>query len=258
MTGAIERLLDLLESEEPPLDRLMAVLASIDDAPPSEASVVERFDFLASGFSSCSDPDEILAEVFGSLGFRGNTDAYYDIRNSLIHHVLQRRVGIPLTLAVVAVELARRCGITLTAIGMPGHVLLGTQSDDRWFDPFAGGRSLTRAGCEELFHSIRPDLPFHDRYLTAMPAATIVGRTLENMRAASLHHGDRSRLAAVLRLRAALPGAPVEFRVEYAMTLAAIGRYDAAAAERDVLTTLHPERADQHRLEARRLRSHRN
>lgn len=258
MTGPIERIAELLEADEPRLDQLMAAIASIDDSPPSEASIVQHLDRMAGDAAACSEPGDALSRVFGTLGFRGNTSRYYDVRNSLIHHVLERRVGIPLTLAVVAVELARRWGITLTAVGMPGHVLLGTPDGDRWFDPFVGGRSLTRAGCEEIFRFIHPDTPFDDGYLEAMTAQMVVGRTLENLRGACLQAGNRSQLAAVLELRAALPFTPVEFRVEYATTLAAIGRYDAAAGERDLLASLQPAQADHHRLEARRLRIHRN
>lgn len=258
MTGPSERISELLEADEPRLDQLMAAVASVDDSPPSEADIVEHFDRLARDAAACSEPGEALSEVFGTLGFRGNNSRYYDVRNSLIHDVLERRVGIPLTLAVVAVELARRWGVTLTAVGMPGHVLLGTSDGEQWFDPFVGGRPLTRAGCEEIFHSIHPDTPFDDGYLEAMTAQMVVSRTLENLRSACLRAGNRSQLAAVLELRAALPFTPVQFRVEYAMTLAAIGRYDAAAGERDRLASLQPAEADHHRLEARRLRTHRN
>ena len=264
MTGPIERIAELLEADEPRLDQLMAVIASVDDSPPSEASVVEHLDRLADGMATNSDAGNLLAQIFGTLGFRGNTEHYYDARNSLIHHVLERRIGIPLTLAVVAIELARRCDRTLRAIGMPGHVLLGavnpsgTEQDEVWFDPFAGGRTLTRSGCEEIFLAINPGAPFHDSYLSAMPASMIIGRTLENLRGACLQNGNRSQLAAVLRLRAGMPGAPLEFRIEYSEVLAAIGRHDAAAQERDLLASLQPEAAERHQLEARRLRTHRN
>ncbi len=197
MAGPSERIAKLLDADEPRLDRLMAVVASVDRSPPTETSIVEHLDRLADEMATTNDVGELLAEVFGTLGFRGNTEHYYDARNSLIHHVLGRRVGIPLTLAVMAVELARRCDQRLQAIGMPGHVLLGSgtvsgaEEDDRWFDPFAGGRPLTRSGCEEIFRAVNPQAPFHDRYLTAMPARMIVARTLENLRGACLQNGNR-------------------------------------------------------------------
>lgn len=257
MPGAVERIAQLLESDTPQLDRLMAVVASVDASPPTEDEVVHRLDTLAGELGSPADTNELLSGVFGSLGFRGNTSSYYDARNSLLHRVLDRRVGIPLSLAVVATELGRRLGCDLQPIAMPGHVLLG-EGNEQWFDPFAAGAPLTRIECETLYRSLRPDAPFHDGYLDPMPAATVVARTLENLRVAHLRTGNRSALAAVLHLRADLPGAPPEFRLELAAVLASLGRYDAAALERDQLAHLQPTRADHHRSEAERLRAHRN
>ena len=256
--GNAERMVELLGADGPRLDRLMAIVASVDRSAPAEEAVMAGFDELAKETAGCSTSTELLVEVFGGLGFRGNTTDYYDARNSLIHHVLERRVGIPLSLAVVAVELGRRSGFELSAIGLPGHVVLSDGSSDRWFDPFNGGTRLTRAGCEAIVQAIRPDAPFEDRFLDPMSTATIVGRTLENLRAACLHSGDRSQLASVLELRARMPGAPTDFGIEYAAVLAALGRLDAAAAERDLLASAQPARANKHRSEAKRLRASRN
>lgn len=258
MAGAVERITQLLQADTPPLDRLMAAVASVDAAPPTEQDVVNRLDDLAARLGRPETATDLLAEVFGSLGFRGNTSDYYDARNSLLHHVIDRRTGIPLSLAVVAAELGRRVGHSLQPVGMPGHVLLAVERNDQWFDPFAGGAPLTRSGCEAIFRALQPDAPFHDRYLDPMPAATVVARTVENLRVAHLRSGDRSALVPVLGLRADLPGAPPEFRLEYAAVLASLGRYDAAALERDQLASLQPTRAEHHRSEAARLRAHRN
>lgn len=252
------RLAELLVADQPQLDRLMAVVASVDRAPPSEASIVTRFDDLASELASGTDVDDVVHHVFGTLGFRGNTGHYYDARNSLIHHVLERRLAIPLTLSVVAIEIGRRLGVTLTAVGLPGHVLLGIGEYGTWFDPFAGGRSLTRSDCEHIFHSMRPDAAFSDAHLDDMSTTTIIARTLENLRVACLRSGNLSQMASVLSLRASLPGAPLEFRIEYSGALASLGRYDAAADQRDLLAGLQPSRADHHALEAKKLRAHRN
>jgi regulator of sirC expression with transglutaminase-like and TPR domain len=257
MAGPVERIVELLQADVPPLDRLMVAVASVDRPPPTEDEVVEHLDTLAAQLEPVGSLTDLLSGVFGSLGFRGNTSNYYDARNSLLHRVLDRRVGIPLSLAVVASELGRRLGFELRPIGMPGHVLLGSESGE-WFDPFAAGAPLTRSECETMYRTLRPDAPFHHRYLEAMPAGTVVARTVENLRVAHLRSGNRSALADVLRLRADLPGAPPEFRLESAAALASLGRYDAAAAERDLLATLQPARADRHRNEAKKLRAHRN
>lgn len=249
------RFLELLNSATPSLDRVMAVIAAIDPDAPPEEDLVTALDVLA-GQAEGSTPAAVVTSVFGGLGFTGNAANYYDARNSMIHHVLERRLGIPLTLAVVAIEIARRRDVELSAVGMPGHVLLG--SAESWHDPFAGGAPLDRQGCERIFHTIHPDAPFDDRYLQPMTETSIATRTLENLRVAGLGSGNLAQLASVLELRAEVPDAPVDHRMEYARVLEVLGRYDLAAEQRDRLAELLPLRADHHLTEATRLRAHRN
>lgn len=233
----------------------MAVIATTGSDTVSEDTVVSQFDELADSVDA-STPDHLTAAVFGVLGFRGNTERYYDPRNSLIDRVLDRRVGIPLSLSVVVVEIGRRCGIEFSAIGMPGHVLL--QSSEGWHDPFAAGAAIDRAGCERIFAAIHPDVPFHDRYLAPMSTTAIAARTLENLRLAHTRRGDLSSLASVLALRADIPGAPVDHRMEYARVLERTGRHDLAAEQRDLLAELLPLRSEHQTSEAARLRAHNN
>ena len=256
--GRAERMLELLLDHKPQVDRLLAAVAAIDPGAPSEAAMIDQLDAFAGASGRLSGPDDLLAHVFGGLGFRGDTAKYYDAKNSMLHHVIDRRVGIPLSLAVVAAEIGRRLDIALSVIGLPGHVVLSDGSGEIWFDPFRGGRRLTRAGCEAIAASARPGVPFDDRVLRPMAAVTIVGRTLENLRAAHLRSGDRSALIATLELRARLPGAPPTFGVEFATALASFGRLDAAAEERDRLATIQPDHSDEHQRVAQRLRASRN
>lgn len=250
-----ERFIELMMTDAPPLDRIMATIAATDPAAPSEEEIVTQLDELAEQVNG-STPTAVVTSVFGGLGFTGNSANYYDARNSMIHSVLQRRLGIPLTLAVVAAEIARRCDVTLRAVGMPGHVLLA--SSDGWHDPFAGGASLDIDACKRIFHTIHPDAPFRDGYLRPMTETAIAARTLENLRVAGMGSGNLAQLAAVLELRALVPDAPVDYRMEYARVLEALGRYDMAAEQRDLLAELLPKRADHHINEAARLRVHRN
>ena len=84
-----------------------------------------------------------LARVlFQERGFTGNTVDYGDPRNSLFDDVLDRRLGIPITLSVLMIEVGRRLDIPLHGVGMPGHFLVG--AGDGYFDAFAGGARLRR------------------------------------------------------------------------------------------------------------------
>src|SRR4051812_26816935 len=79
--------------------------------------------------------------LFGELGFRGNAGDYYDPRNSYLNEVIERRTGIPITLAVLYMELGRRIGLPLQGVSFPGHFLvrLRLRGGTLVLDPFAGG-----------------------------------------------------------------------------------------------------------------------
>lgn len=131
-------------------------------------------------------------------GFRGNTDDYQDPRNSFLNEVLQRRLGIPISLSVLAIEVARRLSVPLSGVSFPGHFLLradGKQSV--LIDPFTG-RAMTVGGLTELIshaygqrRAPRPD--------EVQPASkhAILSRMLANLRNIYLQRGDiaRQRLA---------------------------------------------------------------
>lgn len=94
--------------------------------------------------------------VYGQLGFIGNHEQYDDPRNSLLNDVLARRTGIPITLAVVFIEVARRAGLTVEGVNFPGHFLVRCLSDgddagsSLLLDPFHAGTILTDADCTRL------------------------------------------------------------------------------------------------------------
>lgn len=182
----------------------------------------------------------VVRVVLGEGGLTGNRDDYYDPRNSLLDQVLDRRLGVPITLAVVTMEVARRVGVDLVGVGMPGHFLLGHgRADDglpqAFFDPFDGGRRLDRAGCQHLFEGMQgTSIPFEDRYLAPAGPRAIVHRMLANLEAAYRARGDGTSLAWVLRLRSLVPGMdPPEALVGLARAQAGLGRYDDAADTMD-------------------------
>jgi regulator of sirC expression with transglutaminase-like and TPR domain len=90
--------------------------------------------------------------LFEELGFKGNRADYYDPRNSFLSDVLDRRMGIPISLSLVLVEVGRRIGLPMEGIGLPGHFITGVRLDDApiLLDPFHGGAILTPEACREL------------------------------------------------------------------------------------------------------------
>ncbi|HET6811343.1 MAG TPA: transglutaminase-like domain-containing protein [Acidimicrobiales bacterium] len=147
------------------------------------------------------------ARLFTESGFAGDAEDYHAAENSLLDRVLARRRGMPITLAVVGIEVARRAGVPMAGIGMPGHFLLRHTGEPAWFvDPFAGGELLDAAGCEALFRKIAdPGVPFRPDYLAPVTNRQIVGRILANLRNTYATAGDGANLAWVLRLQLLLP-----------------------------------------------------
>ena len=99
----------------------------------------------------------INRHLFEELGYTGNHDEYYDPRNSYLNEVFERRLGNPITLAMVQMEVARRLGVPLDGVSFPGHFLVRLPVDDGILvmDPFNGGRPL---GADELRERAKPHL----------------------------------------------------------------------------------------------------
>jgi regulator of sirC expression with transglutaminase-like and TPR domain len=149
--------------------------------------------------------DGVMASLFGSGTFVGDRDDYHGWRNSCLDHVLARRRGMPISLSVVAVEVARRVGVPLVGVGMPGHFLVGDVTDPGWFaDPFHARTALTVDDCRALYESMG-GARWHPAMLGPTPHRLIVARILNNLRAACQRDGDRVRLAVVMQLRQQLP-----------------------------------------------------
>jgi len=128
---------------------------------------------------------KINAVVFDAYGFRGNTEDYYDPRNSFFNDVLDRRVGIPITLSTVYIEIARRLNFPIAGVGMPGHFLVKywDRREEFFIDPYNRGQILTRDDCRQRLHESYGDaVEFNDRLLARATNRQIVWRMLNNLK----------------------------------------------------------------------------
>jgi regulator of sirC expression with transglutaminase-like and TPR domain len=126
--------------------------------------------------------------LFDEAGFHGNTDAYYDPRNSFLNDVLERRTGIPISLAVVLIEVGARLGLRVEGVGFPGHFLVRVPTGGGYLllDPFNGGRPI---GEVELLDRLRvasegrtpPPSRIPAAFLEATPTLGILARMLRNL-----------------------------------------------------------------------------
>ncbi len=159
---------------------------------------------------------ELSNFLFEEQGFTGNATNYYDARNSYLNDVLDRKLGIPLTLSLVAMAVGRRCGLTIEGVGLPGHFIARAvgSSDDILFDPYHGGQFLDRDSCSMLVTTVtgQPYTVTDDSLEATLPGCFAL-RMLTNLKGTYLRQEDYPRAArTVRRLAQLLPGDPSQRR----------------------------------------------
>ena len=162
--------------------------------------------------------------LYAELGFRGNTDDYYDPRNSYLNEVMDRRIGIPISLAILYMVLGRRVGLPLEGVSFPGHFLvrLRLRAGVLVLDPFAAGAPQSEADLRERLARVIPpgvagDVPVSelplDQFLEAASHHQILARVLRNLKAIYRDNHQPERLLAVLnRMLIVAPDATAELR----------------------------------------------
>ncbi len=164
------------------------------------------------------------AYVFEELGFTGNAEDYYDPRNSYLNEVIDRRTGIPITLAVLYMELGRRVGLPLEGVSFPGHFLVRLRMRHGMLvlDPFCGGAPLAMDDLRERLKRVVPeaaaaplavdDLPL-DSFLEPADKRQILGRVLRNLKGVYLASDRYERALEVLnRLCIVAPDSGTDLR----------------------------------------------
>lgn len=203
---ATERFALLIQRPEPsvPLDEMAFLIAAHAHPGLDVDAQLARLDDLAARCPT-STREGVIAHLFGAEGFHGNEDDYYDPENSMLDSVLDRRMGIPITLSVVLIEVARRLGVALVGVSAPAHFIVGDEADGTYLDPFEGGRPI------DLEDRVR-------RYglapLDPVGAYAIVARMLGNLKGIYAQRGDADSLRWVMRLRVLVPGVPAAEHTE--------------------------------------------
>ncbi|MEB3293897.1 MAG: transglutaminase-like domain-containing protein [Synechococcales bacterium] len=154
--------------------------------------------------------------LYDDLQFAGNSLDYYDPRNSYLNQVIDRRVGIPITLALVYLAIARRVDFPMVGVGMPGHFLIRPIADEMevFVDPFNSGETLFRQDCEALLQQVyQQPVPLRSEFLDAVSHRQFLLRMLGNLKAIHLNRGDmHNALAAIERILILYPEAIGELR----------------------------------------------
>lgn len=176
----------------------------------------EAGDYVSPERAVHTQAEQLAAFLFEHLAFRGDREAYNDPRNSFLNDVLDRRLGIPITLSILYVDIATRLGIPAFGIGLPGHFIVGIhgQNADLWLDPFHGGRRLNLNDCAELIRmSSGYEGPLEAGWFAPAPARDIIARMLGNLRSSYVGAGLWTQAVTTIRLlRQVQPDTPEHLR----------------------------------------------
>ena len=222
------------------------------------AAQLARIDALAATLKQRLRPDitpsEKLAQLnhslFNELGYAGNSDDYYDPRNSYLNDVIERKLGIPITLSMLYIEVGRRLGLPLSGVSFPGHFLVKCALRDGAviLDAYARGASL---GIKDLQKRLRVLVGSTDvapeavmRLLAVAQPADIIARVLRNLKAIHNERGDKSRaLTAVSQVLDLCPDAAGDYR-DRARLLEELECFRASLADFETYLRLDPQASD--------------
>jgi len=198
------------------------------------------------------DPSESIAALnrvlFDEEGFRGNAEDYYDPRNSFLNDVLDRKLGIPITLAVVYMEVARRVGFPLVGVRMPGHFLLkhyDVEGPEIVIDPFNRGSIVTASDCQRFLDQIyRGQLQLQPEFLMAVSRRQVLVRMLNNLKSIYLSSRNfRKALPVVDLILAIYPRSPEDVK-QRAMLRWSLGQTRGALADLEDYLKMSPDASD--------------
>ena len=146
--------------------------------------------------------------LFSELGFCGNDEQYDDVRNLFLNDVLERRTGIPVTLAIVYIEVCQRAGLDVRGVGLPSHVVTRLEApagEPLYIDVFRGGRLLSASDCRRLVReTYGRRIEFGDHFLSAVTARQLLQRLLHNLKVRALQSGDEERAARAIDMLLAM------------------------------------------------------
>jgi len=203
-----------VEGPEPALDLARAALLVAAESDPRvdidhqmhtlDSWAAELRSRLDPGWNNLQKLARLRNYVFEELGFRGDSQDYFSPNNSLLHEVMERRIGVPLTLSIIFMELGWRIGIPFEGVGFPGHFLVRLKGEPRdlVLDPFNHARTMHEDDCRRLLDEVTGGrVPYDGRLLASVTKRDIITRLLRNLKGAYLRsHQDEGALAAVERL----------------------------------------------------------
>jgi regulator of sirC expression with transglutaminase-like and TPR domain len=192
--------------------------------------------------------------LFGELGLRGNRDDYYDPRNSFLNDVLDRGLGIPITLSVVYLEVAQRIGFPVAGIGMPGHFLLRYQpsvngiseaNQEVLIDCFNQGDTLSPQDCQKRLNEIYPgETNLQPEFLHPVNRRQILARMLNNLKTVYLSTRDFRKALSIADLMLVVRPRSAEDIKQRALLRYSLEMHNLAAEDLEEYLRIAPEAED--------------
>jgi regulator of sirC expression with transglutaminase-like and TPR domain len=202
--------------DDVPLARAALLAASAEDPSLDVDAYERRLDEIAVALtqrlataSDASARARMATELlFAELGFSGDEENYDDPDNLLLHRVIDRRRGIPITLAIIYIEVCQRAGMLTSGVGLPGHVVARIDELDdepRYVDVFRGGRPLTAEDCEQMVReTYGRHVDFKQHFLSAITPRQLLQRLLHNLKARALQSAHDERAGRTMDLQLAM------------------------------------------------------
>jgi regulator of sirC expression with transglutaminase-like and TPR domain len=245
----------LIQRDPVPLDEAALAIAMEEYPSLDVEEYLLRLDALGRRVRLLSPPPLRAASALGALrrvlheeeGLRGNEKDYYDPRNSFLNEVLDRKLGIPISLAVIWVEVGRRAGLELQGVGFPGHFLAKYASPggpEVFVDAFNGGEMLTADECVARYRARTGGRDLDRRYLAGVAPRQILSRMLQNLKRVYVERRDDVRTYAVLdRILLLSPGQAEAVR-DRGLVAARLGGGAAAAQDLEAYLARMPSAPD--------------
>ena len=185
--------------------------------------------------------------IYDDWGFQGNNNDYYDTRNSFLNQVIDRRVGIPISLSLIYLEVARRIDFPMVGVGMPGHFLIRPDFEDMdiFVDTFNRGEILFSQDCQDRLNQIyQQNVNFKPEYLTTVSKRKFLERILNNLKIIYVHQQDLEKaLAAVERKLILFPDSSIEIR-DRGLLLFHLGDFSQAIIDLENYLEIVPKSED--------------
>jgi regulator of sirC expression with transglutaminase-like and TPR domain len=241
--------------EKVDLGRAALTIALIDYPSLEIPDYLARIDQLAMEVTSRLDSE---ADIYRSLaalnyvlfkrhGFHGNRKDYFDTKNSFLNEVIERKTGIPITLSVLYMEVARRVGLALDGVGFPGHFLVKCvgDGDEIVIDPFNGGEIKSREDIDTmLFDLYGGKVAFRRDFLTPSTKKDILKRMLANLKAIYINGNDLVKSLSVLDRLMILDPASAEDARDRGVVYLRLECYAQAREDFETYLRLRPDAED--------------